>query len=162
MDLVAGFTEYAPIGLLDDLETVAAETGATVQGFDARFVVSEHHLERAVELADRAIERGEPIAEDRSVEILLYAAGRRQIERAFEMGLKEEAHPIVVVVDGGDETSAVHAVESLLDETTDPQAVLGDQELLCEYFDITAAERDTGAALEDLVLERVALLTIDK
>lgn len=162
MELVAGVTEHAPIGLLDDLETVAAETGATVQGFDARFVVSEHHLERAVELADRAIERGEPIADDRSVEILLYAAGRRQIERAFEMGLKEEAHPIVVVVDGGDETAAVHAVESLLDETTDPQAILGDHERLCAYFDITTAERDTGAALEDLVLERVALLTIDK
>lgn len=162
MELVAGWFEGDPVAHLDGLEEIAATTGATVQAFDARYVVSRRHLERAVELADRAIGRGAAVADDRAVEILLYAAGRRQIDRALEMGLKAGDHPAVVVIDGGDEAAAARAVEGRLRETASPDGALADEGLIAAFFGVTDAERGTGADLESLVLERVALLTIDK
>ena len=160
---------------IDDLDAFVAELGeigddhgATIQAFDARYVASERHLERAVELADRALERGENVARDRAVEILVYAAGRRQIDRALEMGVSEGKTDAVVLVDAegeaGDEAAATAALESL-------EAVGGridalgqvDEETLCAFFEITPAEREaTDASLEELVCERVALLEVDK
>lgn len=160
MELVTG-TAAVPADHLDELNAIADETGATIQAFDARYIASRRHLERALELADRAIERGEAIADDRGVEIMLYAAGRRQIERALETGLKADAHPIVVLVDGGDETAAAAAVAELL-EPADLEGRLGDPEVLAAYFEVSDTELATGFELEALVLERVALLTIDK
>jgi KEOPS complex subunit Cgi121 len=141
--------------------------GTTVQAFDARYVADRRHLERAVEFADRAIERGENVARERAVEILLYAAGRRQIDRALEMGVDEGEQPAVVLIDGennGDETATLEAVERL-DAFVTREATLEtqDPETLCEFFDITDAERAaTDASLSALVRERVALLEVEK
>ena len=72
---------------VDRLGSIGGANDVTVQAFDARYVVSRRHLERALEVADRERERGEGIVRDRGVEITLYAAGRRQIDRAMEMGV---------------------------------------------------------------------------
>jgi len=74
---------------LSALDEIAAETGAVVQAFDADFVVSAAHLREATRLAARAIARDDAVARDPGVEILLYAAGRRQIDRALALGLSE-------------------------------------------------------------------------
>lgn len=150
---------------------IAEEHGCAVQAFDARYVVDRRHLERAVELADRAIARGENVARDRAVEILLYAAGRRQIDRALEMGVDEGRTPTVVLVDGerpsatedvsGDEAGAAAAAASLLD----PADALGayDEARVRAFFDVTDAElAAVDADLADLVCERVALLDVEK
>ena len=140
---------------------VADETGATVQVFDARYVVSETHLRRAVELADRAIERGENVARDRAVEILLYAAGRRQIDDALAMGVSAGETPVVAVVDGGDESEAAARLRDLFA----PRQTLGryDEERVGEFFDVTDAELATvDGDIERLVCERVALLNVEK
>lgn len=158
-DAGAGFPDVeAFVGRLDEIRD---EHGATVQAFDARYVVGRAHVERAVELADRARERGGAIARDRAVEILLWAAGRRQINRALELGVEEGATPAVVVVDGGDEAAAADAVRDLLE----PAETLGnyDEERVREFFDVPARElAATDAGLEALVLERVALLEVEK
>ena len=160
-------------GFVADLNAVADRHGATIQAFDARYVADRRHIERAVELADRAIDRGENVARNRAVEILLYAAGRRQIDRALEMGVDEGDTEAVVLVDAdggrdgddaGDETAALEAVTDLeafrgRDSTLDEQ----DEETLCEFFGITDAERAaTDASLAALVRERVALLEVEK
>jgi KEOPS complex subunit Cgi121 len=163
MELVEG---VASVESVDDFVASLTEVGTrfavTVQAFDARYVVSEHHLERALELADRERDRGAGIARDRAVEVLLYAAGRRQIDRALTMGVGTGETPVVVLVDGtGDESAAIEAVEALLD----PGETLGafDEDLVREFFDIGAAELDaTDAGLEALVLERVALLVVER
>ncbi|WP_121820922.1 KEOPS complex subunit Cgi121 [Halostella salina] len=166
MELVEGRLTVADVDeLVEQLDAIGDEFGATVQAFDARYVAGRDHLERAVELADRAIERGENVARDRGVEILLYAAGRRQINRALAMGVDEGEGPAVVLVDGGDEAGAADAVRERLD--IDPEPAVGveyaDEELLREFFDVTDAERTaTDAALADLVRERVALLEVEK
>ena len=163
-----------------ELGDVGDEYGVTVQVFDARHVVSRRHLERALELADRERARGDGIARDRAVEVLLYAAGRRQIDRALEMGVGEGETPAVVLVDAEadddagsdeatrgepgaepDEAAAADAVRDLLA----PGETLGDYdaERVREFFDVGERERAaTDATLEDLVLERVALLVVER
>ncbi|ELZ89703.1 KEOPS complex subunit Cgi121 [Haloferax sulfurifontis] len=142
---------------------IADETGATVQAFDARYVVDREHLERATELADRAIARGNEIARDRAVEILLYASGRRQINRAFEIGVSEGTLPVVILVDGGDEAEAEAALFDRLD--LEPAETLGDYDeaLVRDVFDVGEAElRVADGDLPALVRERVALLAVDR
>jgi len=142
---------------------VADETGATVQAFDARYVVDREHLERATELADRAIARGNEIARDRAVEILLYASGRRQINRAFEIGVSEGTLPVVILVDGGDEADAEAALFDRLD--LEPAETLGDYDeaLVREVFDVGETELNVADGdLPALVRERVALLAVER
>jgi KEOPS complex subunit Cgi121 len=149
---------------LADLDGVATTHGATVQGFDARYVVSREHLARAVELADRAIDRDEAVARDRGVEILLYAAGRRQIDRALTMGVSEGSdRSVIVLVDGGTEDAAARAVESLPSLTGTETLGEFDPDRVRSFFGID--DRELAAAdgtLADLVLERVALLDVEK
>ena len=168
MELVEGVVEvggerFPEVGaFVDALDAVGAEHGVTVQAFDARHVVSRRHLERAVELADRERRRGDGIARDRGVEILLYAAGRRQIDRSLRMGVDEGVTPAVVLVDGdGDEPSAADAVRALCS----PAETLGayEETRVREFFDVGDAElAATDAGLEALVEERVALLVVER
>lgn len=157
--------------LLADLNAVAEEYGVDVQALDARYVVDRQHLQRAAELADRAFDRDDAIARDRSVEIMLYAAGTRQIDRALAFGLDAGTNPAVVVIhapDGGGRTdareaSAAEAVRQL--DAVDPASTLGeyDPDLVREWFDVGDAELEaTDAGLSALVHERVALLTVEK
>lgn len=147
---------------LNQLAAIGAEYECAVQAFDARYVAGREQLQRAVELADRAIERGENVARDRAVEILLYAAGRRQIDDALEMGVGRGEQPVVIVVDGHREAEAAADVQKLVDE----QPTLGeavDEQQVMGFFEITDSERAaTTATLESLVCERVALLDVEK
>lgn len=169
MRLVEGVVDVDDVdAFVAALDAVAAESGATVQAFDGRYVVSRRHLERAVELADRAIDRGEAIARDRGVEILLYAAGRRQITDALELGVSEGSNRVVVLVDTGDDAAEVEsdvadAVRSRVVDTVEPTLGEYDAERVREYFDIGEQELDVvGGDLEALVLERVALLVVEQ
>jgi KEOPS complex subunit Cgi121 len=214
MELVEGRVEigdeqFPDVGtFVDSLDAVGDAHGVTVQAFDARYVVSRRHLERAVELADRERGRGDAIARDRGVEILLYAAGRRQIDRALELGVGEGETPAVILIDdGGDdadvadhndndvdvadhndndvgddednrndgdrndgdrnpvvtpqETAAAAEVRELVAE----DGTLGDYDegQVREFYGVGDRELSaTTAGLEALVLERVALLVVDR
>ncbi|PSQ39701.1 KEOPS complex component [Halobacteriales archaeon SW_12_71_31] len=142
-------------------------------------------------LADRARGRNEGIARKRAVEVLLYAAGRRQIDRALAMGLTEGTTAAVVLADAeGSGTGSVEvhdgrpeASEVGTDDPDPPEereratlaavcdlawfepgpVTLGDPERLRAFFDVGEAElAATDAALADLVRERVALLVVDR
>lgn len=148
-----------------ELATVGDEYGVTVQAFDARYVVSRRHLERALELADRERARGDGIARERAVEVLLYAAGRRQIDRAMEMGVSEGETPAVVLVDAEEEADDERAAADAVRDLLVPGETLGeyDAERVRDFFDVGEAELSaTDATLEDLVLERVALLVVER
>ena len=159
-------------GFLDAIDRIAADTDAVIQAFDATRVVDGDHLRRAARLAARAIARDEAVARDPAVEVLLYAAGRRQIDRALELGVSAGRGPVVVAVaDFGDVSgtdrsaadidAAVSAVEGLLS----PRATLGDfdERAVREYYEVTDRELAvTAGDLPDAVHERVALLDVEK
>lgn len=161
---------------LSSLDAIADETGAVVQAFDADLVVSDDHLRAATRLAARAITRGEAVARDPGVEILLYAAGRRQIDRALALGISEGERRIAVLVADFGEVSgadrrpadldaAVASVEELVAtapaERSPPTAF--DEERVREFYDVS--DRELAAVdgdLADIVLECVALLDVEK
>jgi KEOPS complex subunit Cgi121 len=167
--LVEGIAAVGDLdAFLGSLSRIGEETDCTVQAFDARYVVDRAHLDRARELADRAIDRGENVARDRGVEIMLYAAGRRQIDRALALGVSEGEGPVVVLVaadpsadDVGDEAAAAAAVADLLT----PADTLGkyNEALVREYFDVGDTElAATAGTLAEMIHERVALLDVRK
>lgn len=179
VDLVAGTFAVDDLdAFLADLDEIAAETGAVVQAFDADLVVSPAHLREAARLAARSIARGEAVARDPGVEILLYAAGRRQIDRALELGVSEgERAAVVLVADFGDVpgvdrpsadlNGAVERVRELaaagvgeFDESRDPAF---DEDRVREFYGVTDRElAATTGDLTDVVRERVALLDVEK
>ena len=175
MELVEGVATVEDVDeFVERLGGIGDEHGVTVQAFDARYVADRGHLERAVELADRAIARGENVARDRAVEILCYAAGRRQIERSLELGVSTGECPAVVLVDDpavegesegriASEREAAETVESM--HAFDPRPTLGeyDAERVREFFDVSEAELATvDGDLAALVHDRVALLDVEK
>jgi Uncharacterized conserved protein len=149
---------------VSDIDTIEEMANVAIQVFDARYIVDRQHIERAVECADRARRRDNNIARERSVEILLYAAGRRQITDALDVGVSTGLNRIVVVITGDDETGAADSIESSVVDDLDTE-VLGsyDPDLVQSYFDITASEIDTVSGdIESIVLERVALLAVER
>ncbi|WP_135807197.1 KEOPS complex subunit Cgi121 [Halorussus marinus] len=170
MKIVDGRAEIADLDrFLDRLRAIGDEHDCAVQAVDADLVVGESHLRAAVEHADRAFKRGENVARDPAVEILLYAAGRRQINRALRLGVGEGDAPVAVAVNGldpaADEAAAADAVRDLL-ASTDPDAASSDRidtPAVREFFDVSDAElAATDATLAELVRERVALLDVEK
>ncbi len=168
MELIEG---YFPIGsaelptvqaVITELESIGNCYDVTIQAFNSRYIVSRHHLERALVLADRERAKGEGIADDRGVEVLLYAAGRRQIDQAMELGIHDRETPAVVLCDGdGEEKRAAHAVRELME----PADTLGafDRGRVQDFFDISSRElSSTALGIESLVLERVALLVVER
>ena len=153
---------------LAEIDAISEATGAAIQCFDADYVAGERHLRRAVELAARAREDGTAIARDPAVEILLYAAGRRQINQALEMGVSEGETDVVSVVSGGDEAAAEAEMRELLgasDASTDSDDSVprGDEDTIKSFFDIDDGELGVvDGELEDIVIERVALLDVEK
>ncbi|WP_248895840.1 KEOPS complex subunit Cgi121 [Haloplanus halobius] len=167
MKVVEGIADIADLDIfLGRLDDIATTHGVSVQAFDARYVVGRQQLARAVELADRAFARDENVARERSVEILLYAAGRRQIDDALEMGVSGGRTPAVVVVSAADgdaerETAAADAVRDEL--ALEPTLDTVDADRVRAFFDVTAAELDAvDGDLLALVCERVALLDVGK
>jgi len=175
MQVVEGTADIDDVGtFVETLSAIGDRHGVTVQAFDARYVVDRAHLELAVDLATRAHSRGDAIAEDFGVEILLYAAGRRQINRALTMGVSEGSCPVVaVVVDherkdshvGKIEQNGIEAAADDVREQLTAASTLGDYDAgrVRSFFDITDTELDaTAGDLSDAVRERVALLTVEK
>ncbi|MDS0282807.1 KEOPS complex subunit Cgi121 [Haloarcula onubensis] len=165
MEVVEGHADIDDVGaFVAELDAVGDAHGVTIQAFDARYVVDRAHLARAVELAARTRERGDTIADDFGVEILLYAAGRRQINRALEMGVSEGDCPVVAVVVAESDDDAERAADDLRNLLTPAETLGGyDAERVRDFFDVGDTElAATEGTLADAVRERVALLVVEK
>ena len=146
--------------LIDTLQSIGRTHGCLVQAIDARYVISHEHISHAVCLARRAETRETLIADDLSMEVLLYIAATRQIERALEIGVGEETEAVVVVVDGESEAAAIADVESHL--CSMQSEIPSDHEAIRQWFNVGEVElQATDASLGDLVCERVTLLQLE-
>ena len=85
-------------GALDEINSLK-EDGEIIQLLNADSVVSRNHIIHGVNQAFLAFERGENLAKDISVEIVLRCSAQRQISKAFDMlGLKEGDMNLCVVL----------------------------------------------------------------
>ena len=177
--LIAGKVRVSNVDdFLAVLKTVAHKYDVTIQAMNAELIAGEEHIKSAVKKALRAVGRNRNITNDLSLEILLYAAGRRQIERALAMGVAKsegEKRVAIVIVDAsarGEKDLEVVAeeVKRKIGLQEEPISELeleykGDKkEGIKKFFDITEAElKAVGESkLKKLVLERVARLDVLK
>ncbi len=169
MELVEGIATITDVeNFVDDIAATGRTHDVAVQAMDARYVVDRIHIAQAVRLAARAIDRGEAVARNRSMEILLYAAGSRQIDQALEMGVKPGELPVVVVVDGAngpDVSERESAAAADIRDRLAPAATLGDPDVdrVREFFDVREPElAAAGGDLSGIIRERVAMLVVER
>lgn len=146
--------------IVSSLRKLQAQTGCTVQAMDARYIVSERHLTFAAEKALRAFSEGRNIAKDLGVEILRYASGERQIERALTIGLTDCTERIAILIIPGQ--------SGLMPEDSELSSIIEVDRIGCSFkaeavkkiFNISEEELWAAgeARISDLVLERVALV----
>jgi KEOPS complex subunit Cgi121 len=142
-----------------------------VQFFDAGLIAGFEHLYFATLNAVKAFEIGRNISKDLSVEILLYASGQHQIEKAIQMlGIKPSSSQIVVLVLADSSQNAVEAlndVASLLQgercneivEMTDDKMMNIKKTFNIKKAEIEATLRNSEReAVTSLLIERAALL----
>ena len=168
---IASVSEFLAV-----LKTIAERHGVTIQALDTELVASESHLHSAVEKALRAVKKGTNITSELGMEILVYAAGKRQIGRALAMGVTEgEKRIACIIVATAAETdldTVVGAVKESTGLCAEPDALrlselehdVSKRARLKRFFGITDRELNAVGEekLHQLVLERVALLDVLK
>ena len=147
-------------GFLHKLNKIGKENNLTLQALDADKIAGEEHIRFAIEKAINSFKTGTNIANDLSKEIMLYAAGTRQINKAVKLGIHKGENNIVIVAVGKAQLSGFDEIR--------PADVLAynasKREQLMKAFGITKEELEAVGEekLPELVLERVALVDVIK
>ncbi len=146
---------------LQKIKEISKEQNIVIQALDADKLAGEKHLSFAVEKAINSFKKGTNIANDLSKEIMLYAAGTRQINKAMRLGVHNGKNNITLVAVG--EAPDLSAFNEII-----PKNVLRYDEskknALMDIFNITKEELEAVGEdkLPELVLERVALVDVIK
>jgi len=148
---------------LDEIKRISGEYGVVIQFFDAEKVAGESHLRCAVKKGLRSIKSGENISSDPAMEILLYASGKRQINKALSMGVTAGRNDVVVIVIGESE-DAIEELNGMITQKPVLEYSQSKRESILHFFDITEAEVEVVGEdrIPDLVMERVVMLDMIK
>lgn len=156
-------------GFLKTVSSIASENEVVIQGLNADSIAGERHLHFAIRKALRAIAAGRNIAKDPGIEIMRYAAGERQIERSFSIGLREGENNAVFVLFGKMDNVilALSAIRKLIDEKPCSELLAyssSKKSGILSLFVITEAEIEASGEehIPELVIERVALADLLK
>lgn len=174
--IVAGNVSISDVGdFLSGLKAIAHKYAVTIQAMNAELIAGEEHIKSAVEKAIRAMKRERGITSDLGLEILLYASGRRQIERALDIGVSEGEKKVAIIIvnEGGEKDLKVVAEEVKrkigieevpIREFESELSNSNKKERIKEFYNITEDEVNAVGEekLKMLVLERVALLDVLK
>jgi KEOPS complex subunit Cgi121 len=132
-------------------------------------IAGERHLHFAVGKALRAVASGSNVAKDPGIEIMRYAAGERQIERSFSIGLHEGENNVVFVLLGTIDNMfpAFSEIRKLIEEKpcSELLAYSGSKRKgILSLFRITDEEIEASGEehIPELVIERVALANFVK
>lgn len=144
---------------------IASKHEVIIQGLNSDFIAGEKHLRLALKKALLAVESGRNIAKDPGIEIMRYAAGERQIERSFSIGLHEGENNAVFVLFGEVEglVAAISSIRGLIKERTCSEMLSyfeSKKQGILALFGITDAEIEASGEeyIPELVIERVALV----
>ncbi len=170
IQVICGAVRIADLSsFLKTINTIASENKVTIQGLNADLIAGEKHLHFAVGKALRAIASGSNVAKDPGVEIMRYAAGERQIERSFSIGLHEGENNAVFVLLGkiDDLLIAFSELRKLIEEKPCSELLAyssSKRKGILSLFGITAEEIEASGEehITELVIERVALANFVK
>ncbi|KCZ73667.1 hypothetical protein ANME2D_00740 [Candidatus Methanoperedens nitroreducens] len=150
---------------LHKIKKISKERNITIQALDADKLAGEKHIRFAVEKAINSFKTGRNIANDLDKEIMLYASGTRQINRAIRLGVHKGENNIVLVAVGEDH--AIPGLDELFNEIK-PVHVLqyneSKKKAIMQAFGITKEEIEAvgNEKIPEFVLERVALVDVIK
>lgn len=152
---------------LAQLSGIADRYMLTIQILNADMLSGIRHIQFAVEKAIRSFGSGRNIANNLGMEIMLYASGNRQIDKALDLGIKNGENRVAIVLVGENGTQeAALTVKTFLNSEDASLVEYSDRkkEYVLEIFGITAAELEAVGdnKIPELVLERVALVDILK
>lgn len=146
------------------ISSIASENEVVIQGLNADLIAGERHLHFAVGKAVRAVAAGRNIAKDPGIEIMRYAAGERQIERSFSIGLREGENNAVFVLFGKMDNLilAFSAIRKLIEEKPCSELLAysdSKKKGILSLFGITDAEIEASGEehIPEFVIERVAM-----
>ena len=128
-----------------------------IQLLNADAIAGENHIIHGVNQAFLAFERGENLAKDISVEIVLRCSAQRQISKAFKiLGLKEgNMNLCAILINSKDYTSELSSIFTLDEDVIEP-----DFEKLVKIYKIDDVELD-NMCIEDIIIDRVTKLIVD-
>ena len=141
---------------------VEKKAGVTVHAVDADAVCGPAHLASALLHARRSHANKRPRARDFKVELMLYLAGQRQIERAIQIaGLSSRTRALAFVIEG--ERDAAELAAKRLTEAfalaPDLSVLTPGLPKLARLGVLPGSAKDTD--LEALALENVAILDLE-
>ena len=141
---------------LDKINSIRQD-GEIIQLLNADSVVSRNHIFHAVNHAFSAFDRGENLANDISVEIVLRCSAQRQISKAFKMmGLHEgDMNLCVVLINSKDHLKELSSMFTL-----DESVLLPCEENIVKLYGISDAELE-NMSVEEIVIDRITKLTVD-
>ncbi|MBO6122345.1 MAG: hypothetical protein J6P09_00690 [Methanobrevibacter sp.] len=141
---------------LDKINSIRQD-GEIIQLLNADSVVSRNHIFHAVNQAFSAFDRGENLANDISVEIVLRCSAQRQISKAFKMmGLHEgDMNLCVVLINSKDHLKELSSMFTL-----DESVLLPCEENIVKLYGISDAELE-NMSMEEIVIDRITKLTVD-
>lgn len=163
IQIIEGFIHIDNIeAFIKKIKKISKDKKVVIQALDADKLAGHEHIEFAVQKAVNSFETGKNIAGDLAKEILLYAAGTRQIKNAMKIGVHNGKNNIVIV--------AVGKPLDLLSEFSEivPGDVLqynkSKNAALKQIFNIMDEEIEAAGIdkIPELVLERVALADVMK
>lgn len=141
---------------LDKINSIKGD-GEIIQLLNADSIASENHIIHGVNQAFLAFNRGENLANDISVEIVLRCSAQRQISKAFNMlGLKEgEMNLCAVLINSRDYTNELSSIF-----TRDDEVLIPDVDNLTKLYKINDAELQ-NMSIEDIIIDRITKLAVD-
>jgi len=148
------------------LTAIGRECDVTVQAVNADRIAGRGHIEFAANKAVETFKNKQNLARDLGMETMLYLRGKRQIEKALELGVHEGENDVAIVIIGDDPGCAEAKAMAVLDEV-DGTVVDYDHkkdDTLMRIYDITPAEVEIVGRerIPLLVRERSALLEFEK
>ena len=150
-----------------------SKSSSDLQFFDADLIATEEHLYFATLNALQAFQSKTNISKSLAMETMLYASAQRQIQKAIQRsGIKPQTTNIAVIIIGEDPTQLKKTVESLSNclkaepdekvfdlSKTKQQKIIDAFQISKEAISAVVEHEDHEAALVNLVIEQIALLS---
>lgn len=157
---------------LKNIQKISEEYGIVIQAMDADWIYGKNHLISAINHAKRAFEQKKSSTNSFAMEILLYASGDRQIQKAIKkIGVKEGNVRVAFIFTNKEKYEieqkiSEEVIEKILSKFSlirDDKILEGDSNTL-KKFGITKTELNAlpESKYGDIILEKVAMVDVIK